>query len=1188
MNKLAILQINIRSIVPKKDILEHYLEYNYIDIAMISETWLMPGTEILMKNYKVLTRSRSDGYGGVAILIHKNIKQSDCKQLKIGSIEIIESTIEINSKNLKIISFYIPPEISTRNLENAFKNLIHKYKDIDNFIMGGDVNAHNSLWENNSTNDRKGEIISEIITESEIVILNNGEHTYQNISKNYTSAIDITMVSRNLVRTCDWRVDENLTSDHFAIRIDLENFKPLNHSNKKIINFKKTVNCLNELDPSQTKNIENLENYIKRTLTENTQIIPINSKFIPKPWWNEKIKRLWLIKNFKQSMYNRFKNPYMAIELRKANNKLKNEIRKSKKISWEKFLNDVNPNCSSKELWNKINKIKNSKTYPKRLDSVDKIRGFLEFNFVEGTVDSFFEPLSLPKEDIFSPIIIENHIRKAKSTAPGSDGISFKLLKNLSSNYYETISKLFNNIWKSQKFPQNWKIIKVVGIPKIGRDHSNIQNYRPISLLPVFLKIFNKTIKNSIDSHLNTLNFLPERSFGFRKDFSTNDYFVNLLSEIEKNRNNQKTQVLVTVDFSKAFDFVVRSKLIDILKEINLNENICSWIDKFLSNRQMIYNNEDFSCSIKTSEGLPQGSCLSPILFNIYTSKLHQIESENVKLFQFADDFVLLVSTSNKNLLQRAVTDSLNNFITKSKQLNLKINIEKCSVLNLSRGKNKIKEITIDGKKVLANNLAKILGITFDGGLNFKKHHSLLVQGIKHDINLIKILSAIRGGIHPKISLQLYSSLIKPKIEYSALFTLYSKKSNAEILQKIKNAALRAALGLTRSTPVLSIMSLSATPTIEFEIESCMMKYIVKRTYINKYTTKVILDGNLKALFDLYNKYTILKKCPNFKYINKTCQNLKIIIPEIKSVNPIKAKLIALEQIEEISKENFYQIYTDASFGPNNPNRGIGIYHRNTKEEVALRIEESISIKSAEIIGIFVALTQAIKMKQNKICLFSDSMSSLKSISCSIEGNNQKYYENLIISLAYLNPDKEIILCWVPAHVGLYGNEMADKIAKRAVITGYSYNIKLEPKEIIKVILEKIWNVWDEYYRSSTIEVGSFLSNINDNKPAKKPWFQTSSLTHRSIKIINRLKTGHCYDGKFLYLMKKRDTNLCTECEVLDDFRHILLKCTKYTINRNRTQYLKQCEDINILLKHGGDLEYMEICDFLKEIEVCL
>lgn len=210
-------------------------------------------------------------------------------------------------------------------------------------------------------------------------------------------------------------------------------------------------------------------------------------------------------------------------------------------------------------------------------------------------------------------------------------------------------------------------------------------------------------------------------------------------------------------------------------------------------------------------------------------------------------------------------------------------------------------------------------------------------------------------------------------------------------------------------------------------------------------------------------------------------------------------------------------------------------------------------------------------------------MSSLSSIQNTIKTQNTKYYENLILNLAALDPEKKIVLCWTPAHVGLLANEKADIIAKKAIDSGVLLNIKLEPKEIIKILKDEIWLSWIEYYKRSTAEVGTFLASVLDNVPPKTPWFINTTLSHSNIRLINRLKTGHCFDGRFLYWMKAIETNLCNECDILDDFKHILFNCKKYQNIRNKYDIFKQNDAVKIL-KENNEKSFNDINIYLKEI----
>lgn len=120
---LKILQLNIRSLANKRDNLEHYLEQNKIDIAILCETWLK-NQSITFRNFQIITRNRADGYGGVAIVVANNIRYSELNQKDYNVIESLELEIHSNYNIYKIISIYIRPQTPHRDLVTNFKKLL--------------------------------------------------------------------------------------------------------------------------------------------------------------------------------------------------------------------------------------------------------------------------------------------------------------------------------------------------------------------------------------------------------------------------------------------------------------------------------------------------------------------------------------------------------------------------------------------------------------------------------------------------------------------------------------------------------------------------------------------------------------------------------------------------------------------------------------------------------------------------------------------------------------------------------------------------------------------------------------------------------------------------------------------------------------------------------------------------------
>lgn len=280
-SRLKLMQINIRSLYNKKDILENYMEVNKIDIGLICETWIKDKVNISFKNYVLLDRARSDGYGGVALLINKRLKFKESREIICAPLEYIKAIIYTDSHEYHLVSFYAKPQITSTELTEGFKKIFRENNNAKNLVIAGDVNCHNSLWEVDSCNDAKGSVLADLISEEDnICVLNDGTHTYQQLSRNYTSAIDITLVSKNLALSATWRVDENLTSDHFALITELGStikFK------KKITTHNKasTVETINQCNPNSFSSLEDIQDFLTRTIADYSKTYISNEKYHP-------------------------------------------------------------------------------------------------------------------------------------------------------------------------------------------------------------------------------------------------------------------------------------------------------------------------------------------------------------------------------------------------------------------------------------------------------------------------------------------------------------------------------------------------------------------------------------------------------------------------------------------------------------------------------------------------------------------------------------------------------------------------------------------------------------------------------------------------------------------------------------------------------------------------------------------
>lgn len=158
----------------------------------------------------------------------------------------------------------------------------------------------------------------------------------------------------------------------------------------------------------------------------------------------------------------------------------------------------------------------------------------------------------------------------------------------------------------------------------------------------VIAKIFNTIIKNRLTEWTNNENILPELSFGFRKNISTANCINYVCSEIRSHKEKKKKVIPVFMDISRAYDTINLQKLCDTLDKLKSPASLTNWIVEFFNNRTVHLVRFDGNISKTISKGIPQGSALSPTIFNIYTTKLHRNVTENTCLIQYADDLVII------------------------------------------------------------------------------------------------------------------------------------------------------------------------------------------------------------------------------------------------------------------------------------------------------------------------------------------------------------------------------------------------------------------------------------------------------------------------------------------------------------------------------------------------------------------
>lgn len=384
---------------------------------------------------------------------------------------------------------------------------------------------------------------------------------------------------------------------------------------------------------------------------------------------------------------------------------------------------------------------------------------------------------------------VKYHLLKTEvNKAFGPDNVSPHILKKCADQLATPLATLFQNCLQQQKWPAIWKQARVVPVHK-KKSQALPENYRPISLLSIIGKIYEKILVNRMTSFFDSNHLLSSKQFGFRSKRSASDLLLQLVTNWNKSLDAGKETYVVALDIAGAFDRVWHEGIISKLKSFGIDGDLLKMIQDYLRGRTLqVVVNGYTSSEHPISASVPQGSVIGPLLWNVYFNDiLHLIPEAHA----YADDCTLSFTCEKHE--RAATAEHINNklsLITSwGRRWQVTLAPDKTQVMFISRRQSTLTpSISVDGKTLDLTKEINILGVQFDNQLTFTSHVKDVAKRAARKLACVRRISHL---LDSRGCCMLYNSQVRSLMEYSPLVWSSSPPSFLTLLDRVQNQARR-------------------------------------------------------------------------------------------------------------------------------------------------------------------------------------------------------------------------------------------------------------------------------------------------------------------------------------------------------------------------------------------------------------
>lgn len=872
MEALKVVSWNANSCIKHLNELKELIEEHKPHAVLLQETFLKSHmASPIIRGYTWHRQDRADGKGGgVAILVQNSLPFTrNAPPGNIKEAEVVGGKALTQEGEIHLASLYLPPS-KGRKGEIGIILKAHQH-----FFIAGDLNAHWSSWGGGKDN-AAGSFLDYWVNELRLNIHIPPMNTRVHPTDSTKDAVLDYAISHERLSEVYTHVLPLRGSDHRPILYKLKTLNILTPINFKLVRDWDGIERdlaevqwpthINSSAESVNTAASVFETEAQVALFNNSHYIRLkgqHSRLLPRPIVQLQRERA---RHQKAWLLNR--DPATKTLINQCSHRITALVKEWEEERVAEFVTNLdNPRKrwgTFRALSDKAPRITSLRSGATTAyldeDKAEMIANSLEARFTEHPGGAPYPPADhyqppRPRYSLDVPRISTRNVEDALLTckdkkAPGHDGISYQLIKLLPEDGINFITLLFNAIIINQAYPEAWKRAVVIPLSKPGKDPHDPNNYRPISLLPCLSKVFEKALLSHLNGIERALGVIPNHQMGFRGKHSTNHQLVRTAETLITAWNSRQSAFMVTLDVEAAFDRVPHQRLLYKLHYFKFPPWFISLMSAYFSNRSfMVRVGHSISADHPVAAGTPQGSILSPFLFNIYIADMPSPHPNHGIISQYADDTCYITEAQDPATAEDYMQQTLVRLERWCSTWKTKINGSKSTVMyldpklhNFSRQFNRPFhiDIMIDREKIPAVEETKYLGVIFDRKLKWDKHTSYVLRRAKQRTGMLHAMHLPPQRLSTATRKVLYLSLIRPIITYGVPTWLGAAVSHKNPLYQYERTWIRKIYKIPWYTKTENVELTADFPLLKsFMLTLATNFYVNTRNHINPYISSI-------------------------------------------------------------------------------------------------------------------------------------------------------------------------------------------------------------------------------------------------------------------------------------------------------------------------------------------------------------